>query len=95
MKSALLVIAVSTLAATGAATAQSGPDVVKAKCAGCHELDKKKVGPAFKDIATKHAANKDAAGTLVAKIKEGKGHTKVSATDAELNAAVQYVLSLK
>ena len=95
MKNALLVIAVSTLAATGAAIAQSGPDAAKAKCAGCHELDKKKVGPAFKDIATKHRDNKDAAGTLVAKIKEGKGHTKVSATDAELNAAVQYVLSLK
>ena len=95
MKSALLVIAVSALAATGAAIAQSGPDVVKAKCAGCHELDKKKVGPALKDIATKHSDNKDAAATLVAKLKEGKGHMKVAATDAELNAAVQHVLSLK
>ena len=95
MKSALLVIAVSALATTGAAIAQSGPDVVKAKCAGCHEVDKKKVGPAFKDIATKHRDNKDAASALVAKLKEGKGHMKVSATDSELNAAVQYVLSLK
>ena len=95
MKSALLVIALSALAARGAAIAQSGPDIVKAKCAGCHELDKKKVGPAFKDIATKHRDNKDAAGTLIAKLKDGKGHMKVSATDAELDAAVQYVLSLK
>lgn len=95
MKSALFVIAVSAFAATGAAIAQSGPDVVKAKCAGCHELDKKKVGPALKEIAAKQRDNKDAAGPLVAKLKEGKGHMKVPATDAELNAAVQYVLSLK
>jgi len=95
MKRALFIIAISALATAGSALAQSGPDVVKAKCAGCHELDKKKVGPAFKDIATKHRDNKDAAATLVAKLKEGKGHMKVSATDAELNAAVQHVLSLK
>jgi hypothetical protein len=31
----------------------------------------------------------------VAKIKEGKGHPKIAASDAELNAAVKQVLSTK
>ena len=54
----------------------------------CHEADKKKVGPSYKDIAAK---DKDAE-ALVAKLKEGKGHPKVAGTDAELTAAVTHVL---
>jgi len=78
--------------AAGAVFAQSGADVVKAKgCLNCHAVDQKKVGPAFKDIAAKGG---DAA-ALVAKLKEGKGHPKVTASDAELKAAVGYVLSTK
>lgn len=76
-----------------AAQAQSGGEVLKAKgCLNCHDTDKKKVGPAFKDIAAKNAGKSDA---LVAKLKEGKGHPKVTATDAELKSAVDQVLSTK
>ena len=52
---------------------------VPAKCAGCHDMDKKKVGPAFKDAAAKYKGNKDAAAAIVAKMKDGKGHPKVAA----------------
>ena len=92
MKTALAIFAVAGSLAAGVVLAQSGPEVLKAKgCLNCHEADKKKVGPSFKDIAAK---NKDAA-PLVAKIKEGKGHPKASGSDAELNAAVTYILSTK
>ena len=92
MKTALLVMAAAGLIAAGAAHAQSGADVVKAKgCLNCHDMEAKKVGPSFKDIAAKKG-NKDA---LVAKLKEGKGHMKVTASDAELGAAVQYILAAK
>ena len=57
----------------------------------CHELDKKKVGPAFKDIAAK----KPDEAALIAKLKEGKGHMKIAASDAELKTLVEYVLSQK
>jgi cytochrome c len=78
--------------AAGAVFGQSGADVVKAKgCLGCHAVDQKKVGPAFKDIAAK----KGDEAALVAKLKDGKGHPKVAASDAELKAAVAYVLSQK
>ena len=32
---------------------------------------------------------------LVAALKEGKGHPKIAASDAELNAAVEHILSMK
>jgi cytochrome c len=92
MKAAVLIVALAGVLSTGAAYAQSGADLVKSKgCVGCHDLEAKKVGPSFKDIAAKKG-NKDA---LVAKLKEGKGHMKVAASDAELATMVQYVLAAK
>ena len=89
----LLVLAAAAALAAGAAYAQSGADVLKSKgCLNCHEADKKKVGPSFKDIAAKQKGKQ---AELVAKLKEGKGHPKIAASDAELNAAVQAVLATK
>ena len=96
MKANLLVLAVVGVLAAGLGYAQSGADVLKAKgCLNCHEMDKKKVGPAYKDVAAKYKDDKAAAGMLVAKLKEGKGHPKIEASDAELKAAVGTVLSTK
>ena len=96
MKTILTVISVAAALAAGAGFAQSGPEVLKAKgCLNCHEMDKKKVGPAYKDVAAKHKDNKNAEAFLLDKIKEGKGHPKIAASDAELKAAIQTVLSTK
>ena len=98
MKSMLLLIVVASgFLMAGMANAQSGADLAKAKnCMGCHELDKKKVGPSFKDIAAKYKDNKEAEAKLAGALKEGKGHpTKVAATDAEMKTLVQYVLAQK
>ena len=87
-----LVVMIAGTAAAGAVLAQSGADVVKAKgCLNCHAVDQKKAGPSFKDIAAK----KGDPAALVAKLKDGKGHPKVAASDAELKAAVGYVQSVK
>ncbi len=76
-----------------AQAAESGEDVVKTKgCLACHAVDQKKVGPAFKEVAAKYKGDKSAEATLVAKLKEGKGHPKIAAADAELNAVIRYVL---
>lgn len=92
MSALRLVIAVTGAIATGAVLAQSGAEVVKTKgCLNCHAVDQKKVGPSFKDIAAK----KGDAGAISAKLKEGKGHPKIAASDAEIKAAVDYVLSQK
>lgn len=93
MKISVAVMTAFGVLSSAAVNAQSGPEVLKAKgCLNCHEADRKKVGPAFRDIAAKHKENKDAAAALVTKLKEGKGHAKIAASDAELKAAVGYVL---
>jgi cytochrome c len=92
----LAMFAIAGALAAGFGFAQSGAGVVKEKgCLNCHEVDKKKVGPSFKDIATKYKGDKGAEAGLVAKLKDGKGHAKAAASDAEIKAAVQYVLSTK
>jgi cytochrome c len=94
MKKLRFVMAVAGAIAAGAVLAQSGADVVKAKgCLTCHTVEQKKIGPAYKDVAAKYKGDAGAAGTLTAKLKDGKGHPKVAASDAELKAAVEYVLS--
>ena len=96
MKSILVVVAAAGVLAAGAAQAQSGADVLKAKgCLNCHDVEKKKVGPSYKDVAAKYNGNAGAEGELVAKLKEGKGHMKIKASDAELQAAVRHVLATK
>ena len=93
MKVTLLVMATAGALVAGMVQAQ---DVLKAKgCLGCHETDKKKVGPSFKDSAAKYKGNKDAAGVIVAKMKEGKGHPKIAGSDDELKTAVNTALSAK
>lgn len=97
MKAMLVAGAVMVAAlAASPVQAQSGADVLKTKgCLNCHDMDKKKVGPGYKDVAAKYKGNAGAQSQLVAKLKEGKGHPKVQATDAELNAAVKQVLATK
>ena len=97
MKSVSLLLVAASFLVAGAASAQSGADLTKSKnCMGCHEIDKKKVGPAFKDVAAKYKGSSDAEAKLVGALKEGKGHpVKIAATDAELKTLVGYVLSQK
>ena len=86
-----LALGMSASAAAGE-SAPAGAELWKTKgCLGCHDPEVKKVGPSFKDIAAKKPA-KDA---TVAKLKEGKGHMKVNASDAEIGAMVDAVLATK
>lgn len=91
MRSILIAAGIACALAGGVVQAQ---DATK-KCMGCHDMDKKKVGPAFKDAAAKNKGNKDAASAIVAKMKEGKGHPKVAGSDDELKKAVDTALSAK
>ena len=77
--------------------------VVKKNCLACHQLDKRKYGPNFKEIAAKYADQKNAAEKLAKKIRRGgtgvwgqdvmPAQPQVSAAEALVLA--QYVLSLK
>ena len=40
-------------------------------CLACHALDKKLVGPSYKDIAAKYKSDKNAQAMLVKKVRDG------------------------
>lgn len=59
-------------AVTAAAPAMADEALAKAKnCMACHAVDKKLVGPAYKDVAAKYAKEAGAADKLAAKIQKG------------------------
>jgi cytochrome c len=65
----------------------------KAGCMNCHAVDTKKMGPSFKDIAKKFKGNATAQADITAKLKSGKGHPAVKASDDDLKAIVTWVLA--
>jgi len=59
-------------AALTAPAAHANPELARQKiCLGCHAVDRKLVGPAFKDVAARYAGQKDAAAKLADKIVNG------------------------
>lgn len=75
----------------------------KKNCMACHSVDKKVVGPAYKEVAAKYAGQADAVDKLSQKVlKGGSGawgpipmpaNTQVS--EAEAKQLVQWILTLK
>ena len=94
--------AVTVLAISSPAFADEA--LAKAKnCMACHAIDKKVVGPAYKDVAKKYAGDAKAADMLATKvIKGGSGvwgpvpmPANAQVNDAEAKKLVAWVLSLK
>lgn len=84
--------------------AVASPDLAQKKnCMACHAVDKKLVGPSFKDVAAKYAADKDAAAALATKIQKGGvgawGQIPMPAnpqvSDAEAKQLATWVLGTK
>ncbi|HEY5993583.1 MAG TPA: c-type cytochrome [Gallionellaceae bacterium] len=72
MKSILIsIMAALGLAASTFALAVEMPAVGKEKCAACHDVKVKKVGPAFMDVSKKYKGDKDAVQKISASIKSG------------------------
>jgi cytochrome c len=72
-------------------------------CMTCHQIDKKILGPSYKDVAAKYKGDKAAEANLVKKVKDGgKGawgemamppnaHVK----DADIQSIVKWILTQK
>jgi len=75
----------------------------KNACTACHAVDKKIVGPAFKEVAAEYRNDKTAEAKLVKKLKEGGvgvwGQVPMppnsTVSDKDIQALVKWVLSLK
>lgn len=99
MKRALFAL-VAAVSVTAPAFADQALATSK-NCMACHAVDKKLVGPAFKDIATKYKGDKSAADKLAAKvIKGGSGvwgpvpmPANAQVNEAESKKLVAWILS--
>ena len=101
MKRALF--AMATLAALSAPAMADQALATAKNCMACHAVDKKLVGPAYKEVAAKYAGQKDAVDKLAVKIvKGGQGvwgpvpmPANAQVNDAEAKKLAAWVLSLK
>ena len=95
MKKTLIALAaIGSLAVAGSAAAATGAELINSKgCGTCHAADTKEMGPSIKNIAAKNKP--DAADKIVASLRDGKGHPKVSASEAEIKQMVMYMITGK
>jgi cytochrome c len=95
---------VLTAFAALSAPAMASEALAKANnCMACHAVDKKLVGPSYKDISKKYAGNAAAVAQLATKIQKGgsgvwgaipmPANPKVN--DADAKALAQWVLGMK
>ncbi len=99
---AIVIAAAAALALSAGVASANQALAQKYACLSCHQLDKKVVGPAFKDVAKKYKGDAKAEEHLVGVIhKGGKGvwgtipmppHPQIS--DADAKALADWVLSL-
>lgn len=96
-------IATAGLIMMGTAFAADMPAAAKSKCNACHDIDKKKVGPSYMDIAAKYKGDADAAGKIASNVSKGgafgwnmgkmppKG---MGANEADIKAIAEYIAGL-
>ena len=101
----VLLSAASLISAGGAHAADPkiGEALLKKNaCTACHSIDKKMVGPAYKDVAAKYRGQKDAEAKLVEKVKKGgKGvwgevpmPPNSAVKDEDIKTIVRWILTL-
>jgi cytochrome c len=96
----LVLLAPSAIAATTDAAAMQL--VSKYNCQTCHTVDKKLVGPSYKEVAAKYAGDKAALAKLEEKVKQGGSGVwgpipmpPNAVPEADLKSLVEWILALK
>jgi cytochrome c len=99
--SAALCAVAASAASAAIGDADAGKLTAKYNCQACHTVDKKLVGPAFKDVAKKYTGDATAADKLQAKVKNGSTGVwgpipmPPNAVDpSDLKVLVEWILSL-
>ena len=97
-------VTLAAILAVAALPALANEELAKKNaCTACHAVDKKIVGPAFKEVAAKYRSDKTAEAKLVKKVKEGGvgvwGQVPMppnsTVSDKDIQVLVKWVLSLK
>jgi cytochrome c len=104
MKHLVISASLGLALSSGAALAADAQQLLKDKaCLSCHQLDKKLVGPAYKDVAAKYKTRKDAEAYLVKKILGGSTGVwgpipmppNGTVNEAEAKTLAKFVLTVK
>ena len=91
-------------AANAAVDDAKGQELLKSGgCVACHSVDKKILGPSYKDVAQKRKDEKDAVATLTNAVRNGSKGTysampmpptpQSKISDADLHSLVEWVLT--
>jgi len=99
----LFLAAAAASLSNAAALAADAQQLLKDKaCLACHTVDKKLVGPSYKEVAAKYRLRKDAEAYLVKKIKEGStgvwGPVPMppnAVNDGDARTLAKYILTIK
>lgn len=104
MMKLMMTAASAALLLSGVASADDAQALAqKNACMACHGIDKKIVGPAFKEVAKKYAGDKTAKDRLAAKVKTGGKDVwgpipmppNPAVKSEDVSKIVDWVLSLK
>jgi len=104
MKPLVLTVSLGFALVSGAAFAADAQQLLKDKaCLSCHTVDKKLVGPAYKEVAAKYKSRKDAEAYLAKKIKEGSTGVwgaipmppNAAVGDDDAKTLAKYILTVK
>lgn len=98
-------LATALLAVTASAIAAGSAEALaqKSNCLMCHGIDKKILGPAYKEVAAKYKGDKTAEAKLIQKVKNGGSGAwgempmppnSPQVKDEDIKTLVQWVLSL-
>ena len=99
----LALAALAALSIVAAPALASEELAKKHACTACHAIDKKLVGPGYKEVAAKYRGNAKAEAMLIEKVKKGGVGTwgqvpmppNAQVPDADVKTLVKWVLSLK
>ena len=102
----VLIAAAGFVFATGsqAADPKAAEELAKkSACMACHTLDKKLVGPSYKEVAAKYSGQKDAQAKLIDKVKKGGTGAwgqipmppNTNVKDEDIKTLVDWILSVK
>lgn len=107
MKVLSFVGAVALAASFSSAALANQELATKSGCLACHAMDKKVIGPAYKDVAKRYAGDAKAEAMLINKVKVGGAGNWTKETggmampanahvsDADIKTLVKWVLSQK
>jgi cytochrome c len=99
----IVIVAAAAAAAVLAAPARADEALAKKhNCLACHQVDKKLVGPGYKEIAKKYKGQAGAAAKLAEKVKKGGSGAwgavpmppNPAVPDADLKKLVDWILKL-